>query len=822
MQTIDLDGQWQLSQTGETQTIPATVPGCVHTDLLAAKKIPDPFYRDNEIDLLWIGEMDWVYRRRFDVPADLLGHDRVRLRCQGLDTLATVRVNGKTVGKADNMFRVWDFDVAGALTEGVNTIEVRFDATLPVLRKKDRQRELPAWTGDGRLNGGGWIRKEPCNYGWDWGIKTVTCGIWRPIEIVAFDTARLTDLRVRQDHGKRNRVALTVSAAAEVTARSRLTAAITVSFDGQVVAEAEAEVKRGKAEAELTVTDPQLWWPNGMGDQPLYDVTVDLIDADGGMLDTTSRRIGLRTLELERQSDRWGQSFHFVANGVPFFAKGANWIPADAFATRMTPERYADLLGSAVEANMNMLRVWGGGIYENDVFYDLCDELGLCVWQDFMFACGTYPTFDPDFMANVEAEAIDNVRRLRHHPCVALWCGNNELEQGLVGDRWTHRTMSWADYKKLFDRLLPKVVAAHDGERTYWPSSPHTPHGDRTQWNDPTCGDAHLWSVWHGKRPFEWYRTTGHRFCSEFGFQSFPEPKTVAGYTVRADRNVSSYIMEHHQRSGIGNATIMHYMLSWFRMPKNFEMTLWASQILQGLAIQYAVEHWRRSSPRSMGTLYWQLNDTWPVASWSSIDYHGRWKALHYMAKRFYGPLIVSGVEDPDGGAELHVTSDLSEPCQAELTWVLTTLTGKTLVEGDMGLNVPPRRSIRAAKLALAKHVRAAGPRGCLLWLELTVDGESVSRSLVSFVKPKHLELQDADISTTVRKAEGGFDLTVKAKRPALWVWLELAGTDARFSDNFFHLRPGSPVQVRVRPAKDMKVSQLRKALNVRSLVDTY
>jgi len=821
MQTIDLTGQWQLSQVGETQTIRATVPGCVHTDLLAAKKIPDPFYRDNEIDLLWIGEMDWLYRRDFDVPADLLQRDRVRLRCRGLDTLATIRVNGKIVGKTDNMFRTWEFDVAGALVEGANTIEVRFDATLPVLRKLDRHRELPAWTG-ARLNGGGWIRKAPCNYGWDWGIRTVTCGIWRPMEIVAFDTARLTDLRVRQEHGKRGRVTLNVAATAEATGRSQLEAVTTVTLDGTVVAEATADVKRGKAEVDFPIPDPQLWWPNGMGAQPLYEVTVDLLDAAGGLLDTTSRRIGLRTLTLRREDDAWGQSFQFVVNGVPFFAKGANWIPADAFFTRMTAERYADLLRSAAGAHMNMLRVWGGGVYADDVFYDLCDELGLCVWQDFIFACGTYPAFDADFMANVEAEAVDNVRRLRHHPSLALWCGNNEMEQGLVGEKWTHSTMSWDDYKRLFDKLLPKVVNAHDGERDYWPSSAHTPRGDRGDANDPTCGDAHLWAVWHGRRPFEWYRTTEHRFCSEFGFQSFPEPRTVAGYTVRSDRNVSSYVMEHHQRSGIGNATIMHYMLSWFRMPRNFEMTLWVSQILQGLAIQYAVEHWRRNSPPSAGTLYWQLNDTWPVASWSSIDYHGRWKALHYLARRFYNPLMVSGVADDRGGIEVYVSSDLPAPSEATLSWTLTDLAGKTLEADGKALKVATRRSARVAKLNFAEHFQSAGPRGIIAWLELSVDGETVSSSVVTFAKPKHLDLPDPEISATVKKADGGFELNVKAKRPALWAWLELAGMDVRFSDNFFHLRPGRPVRLLARPARNLKVNQVRKALNIRSLVDTY
>jgi beta-mannosidase len=824
MRVQTLNGAWELV-VREDQVIPATVPGCVHTDLLAAGLIEDPYYRDNELGVMWIGEADWTYRRSFAVDSELLDHERVLLRCKGLDTLATLSINGQRVARTDNMFRTWEYDVKGLLREGENRIEVRFDAPMPYVRAKGQERTLPAWSvGDHKLDGGGWIRKEPCNFGWDWGPKLVTCGIWRDIELVAFDTARLRGVHILQDHSQEGQVALTVRLQAESVGSAPLHARIEVSHAGASIAQAEVALVDGVGEALLTIAEPELWWPRGMGDQPLYHVAVQLLDASGQALDADEKRIGLRRLRLVREFDRWGQSFHFEANGVPFFAKGANWIPDDTFATRLTPESYRRSLQDAVDANMNMLRVWGGGLYEADVFYDLCGEMGLCVWQDFIFACATYPTFDRAFMENVAAEAEDNIRRLRHHPSLALWCGNNELEQGLVGDTWTDRTMSWLDYAKLFDDLLPKLVHRLDPERDYWPSSAHTPIGDRSNANDPRSGDAHLWSVWHGKMPFEWYRTCEHRFNSEFGFQSFPEPKTVYSYTAPQDRNITSYVMEHHQRSGIGNTTIMTYMLDWFRLPTSFESNLWLSQILQGMAIKYAVEHWRRAMPRGMGTLYWQLNDCWPVASWSSVDSLGRWKALQYMARHFYAPLLISGLEDIETAAvEVHVTSDLLQPCEGQIGWNLTNVAGEVLASGGRPVTIAANGDTLAETLDLKAHLEQYGPRDVLLWLELQRDAQVISRNLVTFARPKHLELAEPEIRRTIRDAgDGTFRVTLEANKPALWAWLELAGTDARFSDNFVHLFPGRPSQIVVTPNAPLRLDAFESQLIVHSLIDTY
>ena len=823
MQKYDLGGSWRLTAVDGTIAAPAQVPGCVHTDLLAAGIIADPYYRDVEHSVQWVTDSEWAYSRTFSVSDADLQRAAVLLRCEGLDTLATISLNGHELGKTDNMFRVWEFNVKPYLQPGENVLTVRFASTLPYINERQAAHSIPSGGSRGEIKGRAWVRKEPCNFGWDWGPILTTCGIWRPIQLLAFDGARLCDLQVLQEHAPSGEVALEINATAEVRETVSLRVQFEVSFDGAVISEGIAELVHGSAHLRLRIADAQLWWPNGMGAQPLYTVSVSLLSLDGSILDTMSRRVGLRTLRLDRHEDSWGESFQFVVNGVPFFAKGANWIPADSFATRVSEEQYADLLQSAVAANMNMLRVWGGGIYEQDTFYDLCDELGLTVWQDFMFACSSYPTFDEAFLANVRVEAEETVRRLRHHACLALWCGNNELEQMSVGEEWNARQMSWADYGKLFDVLLREVVAENDPQREYWPSSPHSPHGDRQDHSNPQWGDAHLWQVWHGRQPFEWYRSADHRFISEFGFQSFPEPKTAFSYTATHDRNVTSYVMEHHQRSAIGNTVIMEYLLEWFRLPIGFENTLWLSQILHGMAMKYAVEHWRRLMPRCMGALYWQLNDCWPVASWASIDYYRRWKALHYMAKQFFAPVLLSAVEDAESGAvALHVTSDRPAPITAELHWTLYDVAGVVLREGRAEVIAPANGSACVETLELGDAIGKHGPRNLLLWVELYAEGVCLSDNFVSFARPKHLELGDPDITVDVAVRGEGFQVTLEAARPALWAWLELSGVDARFSENFFHLMPGKARTVIVHPHTPISRAAFNTALRVRSLVDTY
>lgn len=818
MQRQSLNGKWVASCAARKIKIPAAVPGDIYKDLLTAKKIPDPFYRDNELQLDWIGESSWTFTRNFKIDKSLFDKNRVMLKCHGLDTLAKITINGKILAETNNMHRIWEFDVKKFLQVGNNKITITFLSAKKYIDAKGKERRMY-----GDTHNMGYIRKEHCNFGWDWGVKAITCGIWRDIELIAFDKARIANLAITQDHKNKTKVDLGVDISLDRNSRAKLIANIKVKLKDKNICLEQVEITGRKTQFNLNIKDPELWWPNNMGKQPLYEISIELCDNEGNIIDAQSTRIGLRTLVLDRHKDKWGESFQFVVNGKPFFAKGANWIPGDAVLSRMNEKHYRRLLQDSVDANMNMLRIWGGGIYENDIFYDICDELGICIWQDFMFACATYPVFDKEFMKNVKAEAEDNVKRLAHHPCIALWCGNNELE--MFSKTTTAQMNGWKGYGSLFDVMLKKVVGEFNPECSYWPSSPHSPYGERSNHSNPECGDAHLWDVWHGHKPFEWYRTCEHRFNSEFGFQSFPEPKTVHACTIKEDHNITSPVMEHHQRSWRGNTTIMQYMLDWFRMPKDFDNTLWASQILQGMAIKYAVEHWRRSMPRGMGTLYWQLNDCWPVASWASIDYHGRWKALHYMAKKFFAPVLVSGLEDKEKGTvEIHVTSDRLSATDGELKWHATDTTGKCLIKGTKKVKTPVNGNRKVETLKLQKLLKKYSHNNLMVWIELQVKDEPVQRNLVIFARPKQMELaKHPGIKYTAKeKKDGSFDLSISTKHPALWTWLELDGFDASFSDNFFHLCPGAAEAVNLKPCRKLSLSQLKKKLKIRSLVDTF
>ncbi len=824
MKKLSLNGTWVLQSDDVSESVRAIVPGNVHVDLLSAGKLTDPYFREQEREAQWVAERNWIFRRDFRMDTAFLEKENVRLCCRGLDTFASVRLNGREIGRADNMHREWEFDVKEWLWAGENTIEVEFDSVWRYIRQKEAQRHLKTSRHIGHEEAGRpWVRKEQCNFGWDWGPVLVTCGIWRDIELVAFDGARIEDLRISQRH-EAGAVTLAVAVELDRNVEAGARAECAVTFRGEVVASAKAAMDGRVGSAEMIVADPRLWYPAGMGEQPLYTIAVRCLSGDGEVIGEDARQIGLRTMELVREEDQWGESFFFRVNGTPFFAKGSNWIPADALR-RHGKEHYRHLLESAVSANHNMIRVWGGGIYEAPYFYELCDELGLCVWQDFMFACSAYPMDDPAFVENCRAEAVQVVKRLRHHPSLALWCGNNEIEMGWTsfGEDTTWPRMPPEFYEMWFDRELAKIVQENDPTGTYWPCSPHSPHGDRNDHNNPDIGDAHLWDVWHGYEPFEWYRGSFHRFCSEFGFQSYPEPRSVEAYTTADDRNITSPVMEFHQRSEQGNQKIIHYMLDWFRMPNGHEATLWLSQIQQGLAIKYAVEHWRRNMPRCMGALYWQLNDCWPVASWSSIDYFGRWKALHFFSKRFFAPVLVSGFESSieEGRVGVHVTSDQAEAERLTLHWAVTDIRGTEFACGCETVEA----GVRENRMVHTIDCRALSPelstRDTLVWLDLSRGAEIISRDLATFVRPKSLHLTDPEIETGIARTEDRcYRVTLIARHPALWVWLELAGAEARYSDNFVCLRPGHPRTFDVTLSETMDESDFARALNVRSIYD--
>lgn len=786
---IDLNGNdWRVGAAGAARDLPAVVPGCIHKDMLRAGRIPDPQVRDNEKLVQWVGETDWTYEREFEVPATVLDHEHVEVVCDGLDTLATLRLNGEELARTDNMHRRYRFNVAARLVPGRNRLEIVFASPVCAVRERQAERAMPHWPGDCITPGFSWLRKMHCNFGWDWGQKLATCGVWRPIRVEAWSGARLGDIRVDQDHAGGG-VTLTVRPeVVGVAAGYR----VTLSHRGRELAAAEGA---GATPVRLPVESPRLWWPAGMGEQPLYTVRVELLGTQRAVLATREIRVGLRTLRLRREKDQWGESFAFEVNGCRFFAKGANWVPTDNYGSGRDAGYYRQLLESAVAANMNMLRVWGGGIYEDELFYDLCDELGLCVWQDFMFACAGYPLDDAAFVDNIRQEAVDNVRRLQYHACLALWCGNNELELGwksgwgLLGDTWQPGLLGKMPvelYGKVFDQLLADVVRDHGGQ-DYWPGSPHSPTGDRKDSNNPACGDAHLWDVLMEGKQFSFYTACDHRFVSEFGYQSLPSPRVLERVTEPADRNLTSRIMDWHQRMPVGSGMILRHLAQHLPLPGDFAMTVWATQILHAILLETAIEHWRRNTPRTLGVLNWMLNDVWPGMTNATIDSTGAWKAPHYALRRLFAPLLVSGVVAPGGDAvDIHVSSDLQTPADVELTWMLLRTDGTTIAREQVPATLPALSSRSVQRLDVGEFRRREGEENLLLWLDLTSHGRAVSESVVTFVPPKHVNLLDPQL-----RVEGaGVTCRLTVQRPALWVWAD-APAGQSWSDNFFHLRPG-------------------------------
>ena len=820
---LPLHAGWKFRQAGKTDWHAATVPGCVHTDLLANKLIPDPFYRDHEPKLQWIGKTDWEYETTFLVASELLARRRLELVFEGLDTYANVTLNGRPVLDADNMFRTWRVDVKNVLRRGANTLHIRFrspvNEILPVMRRLGY--ELPAVNDQGEKTSPH-TRKAPYHYGWDWGPRFVTSGVWRPARLEAWDDARLSDLRVTQNQLSSEAAHLTADV--EVVSSGSWDAVLVVedAADKRVSARQTVKLSEGtnRFALKLTIPNPSLWWPNGLGRQTLYTLRARLL-VRGREADETSARTGLRTVELRQQPDASGKSFAFVVNGVPVFAKGGNWIPADSFPTRITRGRYRHLLESVRDANMNMVRVWGGGIYESDDFYELCDELGLLVWQDFMFACSMYPG-DQRFLDSVRAEATDQVRRLRNHPSVVLWCGNNEVETAWQHWGWKERLPAklWDDYKKLFHGVLPEVVAEHDPSRPYWPSSPSSNLED-----DPDSrriGDVHYWEVWHASKPFGEYEKQFPRFMSEYGFQSFPTVESVSRYALPSDYDIQSPVMLAHQKHPRGNQLIREYMLREYPEPKDFESFLYVSQVLQAEGMKLGTEHMRRIMPHNMGALYWQVDDCWPVASWSGIDYYGRWKALHFYARRFFNDLLLSPHEE-DGRIKLYVVSDRTTPTPAGLRVRLLDFDGRVLKERLMSVEIAPLSSKSYQSLVKADWLHGEDPARVFLHAELRIGGGAYSENSVFFKPFKELALAPAKFTTTTGDVgRGDTVIKLQADRLARGVHLSAEGLEGTFSDNFFDLLPGDIASVTFRPAGRVTKGELLRRLRVRSLADAF
>nr|WP_067932841.1 glycoside hydrolase family 2 protein [Alicyclobacillus kakegawensis] len=815
---IDLNGKWRMKAVNATEWIPAQVPGSVYLDLLRAGRIPDPFYRDNELRVFDVANQDYEYERDFQVDEQLLAADRVLLTCLGLDTLADIEVNGQHVAHTDNMHRTYEFDVKHLLHPGQNHIRIVFRSALNYILEANARD--PLWGPGDSVEGFPHVRKGHYMFGWDWGPKIPDLGIWRDIFLRAYRVGRIADVRVDQRHSD-GRVRLDVLADVEAWQDASLELVVEVTAPDGHVQRAHQSAARGRNALAVEIGNPELWWPNGYGKQPLYQVEVRL-QAAGQTWDARSFRIGLRTLRLVREPDEWGESFLFEVNGVRIFACGANYIPEDNLLARRSREKTRRLLEDCVAAHFNFVRVWGGGLYPEDYFYDLCDELGIVVWQDFMFACGVY-RLTPEFEDNIRQEAVDNLRRLRHRASLGLLCGNNEMEVAWADWQFPKPDDLRQDYLKMFEQVLAQVACQEAPQVAYWPASPSSGGGFDNP-NDENRGDVHYWDVWHGLKPFTEYRKFHFRFCSEFGFQSFPSIKTIETFTEPEDRNVFSYVMENHQKNGSANGKILYYLAENFRYPKDLPALVYTSQILQAEAIKYGVEHWRRHRGRCMGAIYWQLNDCWPVASWSSIDYYGRWKALHYFAKRFFDPLLISACEDGSQVA-LWLTNDRLQEVTGTVRWRLCDAQSQVLRAGEQVVRVPALLPQKVIDLDVSDVCADMDVRR-RTYLEYSFEtGDGVRQGTLLLAPAKHFEFVNPRLSVAVEDAGDAFVVRVSAQAYAKYVALDLSGADAVFSDNFFDLSADAPRTITVAKSslsRPLSRDEFAQALQVTSLYDTY
>ena len=826
----EISNDWTLREASKDELHPARVPGCVHTDLMRNGLIPDPFFGTNEQELQWIGEKDWIYQTTFDLPADFLKQANVELVFRGLDTYASVALNGSPVLTANNMFREWRIPCKPLLKEKGNALIVRFRnvfaETLPQYQSAPYRLHAFGTNDQADVKLAMYSRKAQFHYGWDWGPRLITCGIWRPVLVEAWSSLRVKSVFVQQRNV--SAAGADVVSVLEVLSDAPQRARISVTMDSiQLNLEAHPLQKGlNRIVVKGHLDKPALWWTNGLGSQPLYHYRARVEAAGGKAVDEYSTKIGVRSLEIVRDKDASGTSLYVRLNGVPVFMKGANYVPLDNFQNRVTQERYEYTLRSAVGAHLNMLRVWGGGIFEEDTFYDLCDQHGILLWHDMQFACATYPA-DEAFLQNVRQEIIENVTRLRNHASIALYCGNNENEVC-----WHHtwkqlcspeiQARHEQEIRTLYYETVGQAVREADPTRYYHPTSPNAgfnniPYGE---------GDIHYWGVWHGKEPFEKYLENIARFVSEYGFQSYPELSTVKKFTDPKDRELHSAAMLSHQRcmaderrdKEYGNRLIQSYMDQWYHRPKDFESYLYVSQVMQADGVRLAMEAHRRAMPYCMGSLYWQINDCWPVASWSSIDYFGRWKALHYTARRTFAPVIISPVVKKDETL-FYIVSDRLEPIAATLEIVVLHFGGKEISRRTQPVTVAANKSELHLTMTKEQLVRGQDDAQLVLVSRLKDGRGTIAGNLNYFHLPKDLRLSPPEITTKITRSKNGYSIELSCRSLARSVMLSCGDDDGFFSDNHFDLLPGEIKRVEYRTS--LEEERMRRQLKTISLIDS-
>lgn len=807
-----LNKGWMLHIDAK-QSIKAKVPGLVHTDLLNACLIPDPFYGFNEDSLQWIGNRQWVYSLDFDVNKSILNNRHIALVFDGLDTYAQVKLNGQPLLWADNMFRQWELDVKPLLHKGANRLEVRFYPPDSISRVKAQSYgiKLPEHRA--------FSRKAPFQAGWDWGPVFHTMGIWKPVSLVAWNGSRLREAAILTHHADSLLASLELAAGIESekpgSARARLL------MNDKVLIEKDLQLLPGFNDIRLPfiLKNPSLWWPSGSGAQHLNRFELE-IRTSSGELHHKTIITGIRKAVLVLEADSIGEGFVFRINDRDIFAKGANYIPEDHFVTRMSREKTRKLLSDAAAVGMNMIRVWGGGIYPSEDFYELCDSLGLMVWQDFMFACTMYP-WDGTFLKNVREEAIHQVKRLRGHPSLVLWCGNNEVSEGFHNWGWqrsldwsaTDSASVWHGYLSLFEQLIPEVLIKHDPGIPYWPSSPSLGWGRAESLRR---GDVHYWGVWWGEEPFEVYRKKVGRFNSEYGFQAMPAIESVRQFLPEDQLIVGSAGLEAHQKHPRGTKLIYDYMARDFPVPEALEDYIYTSQLTQMHGIGIAIEAHRRNKPVTMGTLFWQLNDSWPVTSWSSIDYFGRWKALHYRLQQLYAPVLLSFAES-EGNVAVYGISDLIEEISGTLEICFLNTQGEALQTRKTTVTISPAKATSLAIIEPSDLPATLPKESLLIRAKLVQNAQTLTENLFAWAKPKDLKLSHKPIEIEKEIRKDLIQLKISSEVFQYAVQLQSNDNDGRFSDNFFHLFPGSPKTITFTPSGKIPVEEItlgRRSLN--------